>query len=210
MASKSLISRQLSRMDQTYGSTEFRIDVSDQMFHVTIPLELCRMQWSIEIYGTDDNSIGFNLSNMSPQSLRTDYKVVVKNQSSTGDDYIWSDPDGVIIFSPVGTVNNTWGTDDLITYKKLHTITGLCVKNTIVLKIEITTFSTVDEMNEIRRHDLTLPEDLPIQKLAHGTEGFHRKERRMQDNLITNRLITKSLSHSSSSGIDFKDGYDSP
>ena len=199
MKGSSLFAKQLSRMDQTHEYVEISVVLSDRMFRISKQFDACRMKWSIDLFGTEDETIGFSLTNLSDRSLRTDYKIIIKNQSSTGDDHVWRDPDGVIIFSPAGTMDCTWGCEDIISFRRLHTVTGLCVKGIVNFRIDITIFSTIDEMNEMRKNDLTLPEDERISRSAFGFEGYHKMEQRMQDNLITNRLIVKSMHNAPSS-----------
>jgi hypothetical protein len=186
MIREKLSIKQLKRMEETEGEVLLKVDVSDPNFSVEQEFEACDSNWRIEINGTEFETIGFNLTNLSSEPMRTKYMIVVKNQSSTGDDHIWREPDGVLVFSPVGTVDEAWGCDEIISFRTLHTVTGLCVKNIAHFLVKLTIFNTTDEVNAKRKHDLRIPTDAKIKSL----EGTYREEFNQQDMLISRRLTS--------------------
>lgn len=186
MIREKISARQLQRYyEETEGELSLSVDVSDQRFSLTHEFEACDTRWRLDMHGTEFDTIGFNLTNLSTESMRTKYEIVVKNQSN-GDDHKWKDPDGLLIFSPLGTVDDTWGNDDVITFRILNTVTGLKVKNISIFLLRISIFNTVDEVNEKRRHDLRLPAD---GKMGAGRKkGSYREEFIQQDALVSTRL----------------------
>lgn len=186
MTHERISAKQLKRYyEETEGQLLLSADVSDRDFHLTHEFEACDTTWNIELHGTEFDTIGFNLTNLSSEPMRTKYEVIVKNQS-TGDDHNWRDPDGLLIFSPHGTVDDTWGTDEIISYRTLTTVTGLCVKNIAKILVKISIFNTTEEVNEKRRHDLRLPMEAKIDSLLQ--KGSYKQEFIQQDMLISRRL----------------------
>lgn len=194
MIREKISDRQLLRYyEKTEDVFPVSVNVSNPEFTHTVEFEACDSKWRVELQGTDFGTIGLNLTNLSSHPVRTKYEIVVKNQS-TGDDHKWKDPDGLIVFSPFETVDDTWGTDDVISFRTLDNVTGLRVKDMAKFLVKISVFNTVDEVNEKRRHDLRIPPDANIAKLT--KKGSYRAEFSQQDTLVSNRL--QDLSSSSS------------
>ena len=144
---------------------------------------MCIFVSAIYSHGCTTLQIGFNLTNLSATLSRTIYTLTIRNQS-TGDDYSWSDPDGLVVFTPHGTVDDTWGSEEFISFRTLDTVTGLCVKGLAKLVVKIIVYNTMDEVNEKRRHDLRIPEtNLGLQR-----QVSYKAEFNQQDILINSRL----------------------
>jgi hypothetical protein len=83
----------------------------------------CGTTWCINVYpnGVDETSeyISVKLVNLSSEEVYASYTLCLKNQKG-GQDHVWKDPEGIVLFSSVEDGDNAWGCDDFIPVQDMY------------------------------------------------------------------------------------------
>lgn len=113
---------------------------------------LCGYSWKVKIYpiGIDETSdyLSLRLVNLSTEEAFASYSIAIKSQQEGRDDFVWRDPEEILLFSGCGVGDNAWGTDEFILLDDLHSSADYTANGRIVFEVEVEVFGRDDLKTE--------------------------------------------------------------
>jgi hypothetical protein len=113
------------------------MDISSPSFPV------CGSMWSISVYpiGIDETGdfLSLRLVNLSEEEVFASYVFSLKNARG-GEDHVWKDPEGIVLFSSKQDGDNAWGSDEFIALADLHLTDDFTADEKITLDVKIEVF----------------------------------------------------------------------
>eukprot|EP01036_Dinobryon_divergens_P026493 gene26493-35156_t len=80
--------------------------------------------------------MALHLINKSNSDVYVSYKLSAVNQGG-GSNYTWEDPEGIILFGPINSGNNEWGSDEFYPLSELTADCDFTKNNKMVFSVEI-------------------------------------------------------------------------
>lgn len=113
---------------------------------------LCGYNWTVKIYpiGIDETSdyLSLRLVNLSTEEAFASYSIAIKSQQEGRDDYVWRDPEEILLFSGCNVGDNAWGTDEFILLDDLHASADYTANGRVVFEVEVEVFGRDDLKTE--------------------------------------------------------------
>lgn len=113
---------------------------------------LCGYSWTVKIYpiGIDETSdyLSLRLVNLSTEEAFASYSIAIKSQQEGRDDFVWRDPEEILLFSGCSVGDNAWGTDEFILLDDLHASADYTANGRIVFEVEVEVFGRDDLKTE--------------------------------------------------------------
>lgn len=149
--------------------------------------------WCIEMYpnGTYDGSeyVSVYLVNLSNKQLVLQYFLNIPSDCPKHLDYKWTDPEGVIVFQPIGNPDSSWGNEDYILKTNLE---EFIKDDTLTIEVELNVYISTETINA---NSITLDE--ACADLSNFTSKITPKgrplneERKRQDKIIKSRFTSQ-------------------